>query len=63
EHRMLKVLDEEDNGGATYSVQYYCDSMEDYLLYKELHAPALQAKSLEKYKDKFIGFRTLLEVL
>ena len=62
-HRILKVLSDEDNGGMTYSVQYYCHSMESYEQYKAKHAPSLQAKALARYKDKFVGFRTLLEEL
>ena len=62
DHQLAKVLvDDED--GMTYSIQYKCQSMshlEDY--YKE-HAPELQRQHTERYKDKFVAFRTLLEVL
>jgi hypothetical protein len=63
EKRMLKVLDDHGSGGTTYSVQYSCNSMDDYEQYKTHHAPGLQAKTAAKYKDKFVAFRTLLEIV
>jgi hypothetical protein len=62
EYRMLKVLGEEA-GGHTYSIQYTCKAMNDYHEYEQRHAPALRAEYIEKYKDKFVNFRTLLEVV
>lgn len=52
-----------DDEGNTYSIQYFLDSMEDYERYAREHAPALQLKHTEKYKDKFTAFRTLLETV
>ena len=63
ENRILKVLDDHDSGGQTYSIQYTCNSIDDYENYKEYHASGLQAKTGAKYKDKFVAFRTLLEIL
>ena len=51
--------DEEE--GNTYSIQYFCKSMEDYEKYQNEHAPRLQEEHNNKYKDKFAAFRTILE--
>ena len=63
ENRVLKVLGDDENDGITYSIQYICNGMEDYNKYKNDFAPNLQAKHSEKYKDKFVAFRTLLEII
>ncbi len=63
ENRIMKLIGDEDSGGHTYAIQYSCESLQDYNLYKEKHAPALQEKHAERYKDKFVAFRTLLEVI
>lgn len=63
ENRILRVMADEESGGKTYSIQYFCNSMEDYNQYKNVFAPALQAEVAAKYKDKFVAFRTLLEVI
>jgi hypothetical protein len=63
EYRILRVLGDEESGGNTYSVQYTCDNMEKYLQYRDIYAPALQAEHNNRFKDKFVAFRTLLETV
>ena|ERR1035437_9823588 len=60
--RILKVLNVEDEG-ITYSVQYTFLNMGDMEEYKTKHAQRLQKESLDKFKDKFVAFRTLLEIV
>ncbi|MCB0430521.1 MAG: DUF4286 family protein [Flavobacteriales bacterium] len=62
ESRMARVLSD-DPEGKTYAIQYTCMTMNDYEKYREEHAPALQEKVLIRYKDRFVAFRTLLEVI
>lgn len=62
-NRLLKVLSEIENNGSTYSVQYYFNRMEEYVRYQDKYAPALQDDHRERYKDKFVAFRTLLEIV
>lgn len=62
DNKLCKVLvDDED--GVTYSIQYTCESMKKLNEYYSKHAPALQKEHTTKYKDKFVAFRTLLEVV
>lgn len=61
ENKIFRMLEEEDNGGITYAIQYFADSMENIQQYQINFAPALQAKVSLKYPDKFVVFRTLLE--
>lgn len=63
ENRILKLVGDEDSGGHTYAIQYTCESMETYNLYQEKFAPALQKAHADRYNDKFVAFRTLLEVI
>lgn len=61
--RILRIIGDEDSGGKTYSVQYSCNSMNDFLEYEHHHAQALRAEHTAKFKDKAIAFRTLLETV
>jgi len=63
EWKMLRLLGDADSGGTTYAIQYTCDTMEDYEKYRQEYAPALQQATLNKFKDKFVAFRTLLETV
>lgn len=61
-HKFLRLLNEEsENTGKTYAIQYFCDSMKTLQQYMGQHAPALQKDHTERFKDKFVAFRTLLE--
>lgn len=62
ESRFCRVLADEDTG-TTYSIQYTCIDMPTLEEYYREHAPRLQEEHAKKYKDKFIAFRTLLEVV
>ena len=60
-HKFHKVLADDERDGITYNVQYYARNMSDYFDYQAEHAMTLQAKTLERFKDKFVAFRTLLK--
>ncbi len=63
ENRMLRVLGDDDSGGHTYSIQYHCRSIVDYKQYESVYAPALQAEHNQKFGQKYVAFRTLLEIV
>jgi hypothetical protein len=63
ESRLLRILGDESSGGRTYSVQYTCENLEKYHQYEDIYAPALRGEYNNKYKDKFVAFRTLLETV
>lgn len=59
--KLLRLLTEIENEGTTYTCQYFFLTMEDYFTYQQLHSPALQQKHYDRFKDKYVAFRTLLE--
>ncbi len=61
-HQMMKLLREEEDG-ITYAIQYYCEEMRDLHQYQIKEAARLQALHTSRYKDKYVAFRTLLEVV
>ena len=61
-NRLLKVVDS-PNEGVTFCAQYIADTMEDYDSYQAEFAPALQHELNERFKDRFVAFRTLMEYI
>jgi hypothetical protein len=53
----------EQDEGPTFVVQYFCDKKIDYLRYKKEHAPQLQQKGIEKFGNKFVAFRSVMELI
>ena len=62
ENKICRILVNEE-AGTSYSIQYTCKNMEELNEYQAKHASRLQKEHAEKYKDKFVAFRTLLEVV
>lgn len=46
--------------GTNYGVQYFAESMDDYVRYNRDFAPLLKQKAIDRYGSKFLAFRTLL---
>ena len=62
DHKICKIL-HDDPEGETYAFQYYCKDMDTFQKYQKEFAPKLQADHQERYKNKYVAFRTLMEVL
>jgi hypothetical protein len=60
--RMSKLIDSQDNE-PTYTVQYTLESMKKMHAYQVEHASKLQKEHTEKFKDQFVAFRTLMDVV
>ena len=63
ENRVVKLIDVDETEGPTYAIQYSALSKSDYNRYVELHASELRKRSYEKWGDRFIAFRSLMEVV
>ena len=63
ENKICRLLTVDDSDGYTYAFQYICPNMEAFEKYQSDHAAALQKDHTEKYKDKFVAFRTMMEIL
>ncbi len=64
ESKIMRLLDPPaDEQGTTYAIQYFCESMGTLQGYWKDFAPALQADHTQRYKDKFVAFRTVMELV
>ncbi len=63
-YRMVKVLENQPGDhGQNYSIQYHAESHSHLQEYQDKHAPLLRQKTLEKYGEKVMAFRTILKIL
>ncbi len=53
----------DDETGITFSIQYTLENMQKLEEYQEKYAEKLQKEHAERYKDKFVAFRTVMEVV
>lgn len=59
--RICQVMVDEEQG-TTYSIQYTVKDLETLKLYQQVYAPKLQQEHTERYRDKFVAFRTILRI-
>lgn len=62
-HRIFRLLEQDEEEGPTYVVQYFTTSLERYRQFMIEFAPGLQQVSWDKWGDGFIAFRTLMQQL
>ena len=62
-YRMYRVLGQDESDGITYSIQYVCQDMKTLHKYTITQGQKLQAEHSSRYKNKYVAFRTMLEIL
>src|SRR5262249_10888400 len=61
--RILKIMKEEPGQGSTYSFQYHIADLERVELFEERYDREVAVEMYRFYKEKFVEFRTRLEVV
>lgn len=61
--KMFRLLEQDDTEGMTFVIQYFAPSLENYNKYIEEYATALRQKAFDKWGNRFIAFRTIMEVV
>ncbi len=62
-HQFVRLLEIDEDDGPAYALQLYAENRENYLRYKDVHLPAIDAMSHERWKSNVISFATLLEII
>ena len=60
---ILRLLEVDESEGPTFAVQYFAESKAQYNRYIENFAGVMRQKSFEKWGDKFIAFRSVMQVV
>jgi hypothetical protein len=63
DYKVVKLLDVDESEGPTYAVQYLAESMADYQRYINEHADEMRKRATDKWGDRFISFRTIMQVV
>jgi len=62
-YKFYRLLDQDEEDGITYIVQYFTPPIENYNKYIQQSAPLLRQKALDKWGNKFIAFRTIMQLV
>lgn len=61
--KFMKLLGDLPDEGSTYSLQFDCTTLDDYIAFESDHAPDLQENIIVKYGENCLFFTSVLEVL
>ena len=61
DHKFFKVLSHDEPNSSSFSIQYFAKTKENLQVYQENFAEKLQRDHQEKFANKFVAFRTILE--
>jgi Domain of unknown function (DUF4286) len=59
-HRLYRLLDQDEEEGPTFVIQYFASSEEQYRRFIIEFAPAIQQSARGKWGDGFIAFHTVM---
>ena len=59
--KVFQLLDQDDEDGSTYVIQYFTDSKKNYDQYIGTYACEFIEKAFKKWGNKFISFKTLMQ--
>ena len=60
---ILRLIEVDESDGPTYAVQYRAASKAMYNQYIELHSTGMRQKAMDKWGNRFIAFRSVMEVV
>ena len=62
-YTFYRLLEQDESDGITYIVQYFAPDIHHYNKYINSFAPSLREKALNKWGNKFMAFRTVMQVV
>jgi hypothetical protein len=62
-YKMFRLLEQDEEDGITYVVQYMAETIEQYQHYVNTHSALLLQKAFKRWGNRFIAFRSVMEVV
>ncbi|HET9057351.1 MAG TPA: DUF4286 family protein [Chitinophagaceae bacterium] len=62
-YKFFHLLEQDETDGVTYIIQYFTLSKEKYNIYLLEFAPQLREKATKKWGNRFVAFRTVMELV
>ena len=63
DYQFYKLLDQDEEEGTTFVIQYFSESRENYDRFINLYAPGLREKAVKKWGDAVVTFQTVMHVV
>jgi hypothetical protein len=60
-NKFFRLLNETENSGSTYSLQFFTETLDAAEKYLETYAPTITNEHLDAFRHQHVAFMTLLE--
>ena len=61
DYKFYRLLDQDEEDGITYIVQYFAESRKHYDEYINKYSTPIREKALKRWGNKFVAFRTIMQ--
>lgn len=62
-YQVTRVINDEETETVTYAIQYYVESEKELNAYLNEYASMLRQRGFDRWGNRFIAFRTVMEVI
>lgn len=62
-HRMVRLLEVNEDDGPTYALQLYVSNLTNFNLYREKHLDEFERKQKHAFGNQAVSFASLMEVI
>ena len=61
-YRLTRIMGDDDEHGVGFAIQYVCPNIDIFNKYQAEHAKRLQKDHADRYANKYVSFRTLMQI-
>lgn len=61
-YRITRILGDDDEHGIGFAIQYVASDIDTFNKYQSQHAKRLQKAHTDRYANKYVAFRTLMQI-
>jgi len=62
-HKIFRLLEQDEEEGITYVIQYAAETIEQYQRYIDAHSDLFLQDAFKRWGNRFISFRSIMEVV
>lgn len=63
DYRIFRLLEQDDNEGPTFTIQFFADTWGKYEEYIRISASALRQKSVKRWGNQTIAFHSVMQLV
>lgn len=61
-YKLTRILGDDDEHGVGFAIQYIAPDIDTFNVYQSQHAKRLQKAHTDRYINKYVAFRTLMQI-